>query len=146
MPEHRTTAWLIGLFLVTSTVALAEPVQVRNAWIPEAPPNARMLAGYLDLENAGSTPVVIVAARAEGFGRVEIHRTVTEDGVSRMRRQDRLVVDPGQTVTFEPGGLHLMFMHMDRRPRPGDRVEVELIDAEGVSWTFSAEMRPRHPE
>lgn len=136
----------IGLALMLAMAswqaAATGPVRIHDAWIPEAPPNARLLAGYFDLENAGSAPLIIVEARAEGFGRVEIHRTVTSEGVARMRRQDEVALDPGQTVSFEPGGLHLMFMQFDSPPVSGQEVKVELVDVEGRAWPFIAEVRP----
>lgn len=125
-----------------SPAAATEPV-IRDAWIPEAPPTARMLAGYLTVSNPGDTPLVIVAAESDTFGRVEIHRSEEVDGVSRMRRQEQVKIPPGESVAFRRGGLHLMLMNFDQAPKTGTEVTLVLIDAAGNHWPFQARVRPR---
>lgn len=131
----------ILLTLAMPTAAAADLV-IRDAWIPEAPPTARMLAGYLTLSNPGDGEVVVTGAESE-FGRVEIHRSEQVDGVSRMRRQDAVEVAPGETVRFRQGGLHLMIMGFERAPAAGTEIPLALIDADGNRWPFRARVRPR---
>lgn len=123
----------------------AAEIRISGAWIPAAPPASRMLAGYLDLHNGGSTPLVVTGAAGEDFGRVEIHRSTVVDGTARMRRQDRVEIAPGETLRFEPGGLHLMLMRPGRTLHPGDTTRLELITASGTRLDFSAEVRHRNP-
>lgn len=134
---------LAGIVLGVADVRAETELEISGAWIPEAPPVARMLAGYLEIENRGASPVAIVGARIEGFGAVEIHHTVDADGMSRMRRQDRVEIRPGERVALEPGGLHLMLKQPDPVPRRGDRLDGVLVDAQGREWPFTAEVRPR---
>ena len=111
--------------------AAADGLRADDPWVPAAPPTARMMAGYMTLLNDGREDVEIVDARADGFGRVEIHRSYREDGMMRMRRIDALDVPAGGAVTLARGGLHVMLMAPERVPAEGETVTIELLDADG---------------
>lgn len=135
---------LIGLALLFPAVALADNrLEVIDAWSPEAPPG-RMMAGFMELRNHSDEAIVLVDATSPQFGHVEIHTMVMEDGVMRMRRLDQLPIEPGDGVTLEPGGLHLMFIEPLGQMRLGDLIDVELIDEQGRSYPLQAEVRARH--
>ena len=104
-----------------------------EAWVRQVPPAARMTAGYLKVRNTGTEPVVLVGAASPLFNAVEIHGTVTVDGMARMRQQESVTIPPGETVSFEPGGLHLMLMQaVDQIPAQG-QVPLSLLLADGES-------------
>ena len=73
-------------------------------------PGTSMSAGYFVLQNNGSSEVFVTAIDSPQFARVDMHETVIENDVSRMRGIDELRIEPGQSVNFEPGGKHLMLM------------------------------------
>lgn len=140
----RALILCIAAFLAYLPAQAGEPaLEISSAWIPEAPPTARMLAGYLDVANRGEKPLVIAGAASEAFGKVEIHRTIQVDGVARMRRQTHIEVAPGKAVHFEPGGLHLMLMRPENPPRAGDEIQLRLIDEDGSEYPFTAQVRKR---
>lgn len=142
--SRRPAAGLLAAILLTLATAstAAADLDIRDAWIPEAPPTARMLAGYLTLFNSGDDEIVLTGAESD-FGRVEIHRSEEVDGISRMRRQDAVEVAPGETLQFRQGGLHLMIMDFERVPTAGSGIPLVLIDAEDRRWPFQARVRPR---
>ena len=86
-------------------------------------PGMQMTAGYLTLRNNSDDEITIDRVSSPQFGRVEMHETLIEGGVSRMQSLPAVVLPPGATVEFEPGGKHLMLM------RPGD-------DLKAVTLTF----------
>ncbi|MGD9387108.1 MAG: copper chaperone PCu(A)C [Gammaproteobacteria bacterium] len=111
---------------------------VSDAWVRQVPPAARMTAGYLNVYNGGSEDLVIVGAESPAFNSVEIHGTVMVDGMARMRHQDSVTVAPGETVSFEPGGLHLMLMQaIETIPSEGD-IQLALLLADGARIDFEA--------
>ncbi len=86
---------------------------VEQVWARATPPGAETGAGYVRITNKGSTPDRLVGATLEGAGRVEMHETLSEGGVMRMReREGGIEIVPGATIAFEPGGLHLMFLEL----------------------------------
>jgi len=121
----RIVLFCVGLML--GAQAWAAELIVEQAWIRAAPPGAMMLAGYATLKNSGSTPLQIGAARSAAFADVEIHRTVEEGGVSRMRPAGTLEIPPGGSVALEPGGLHLMLMHPRQDLQPGQTVVIDFL-------------------
>lgn len=111
---------------------------ISGAWVRQVPPAARMTAGYLTITNSGSEPLVIVGAESPLFNAVEVHGTEMVDGMARMRRQDSVTVPPGGTVSFAPGGLHLMLMQaVDTIPTEGE-IPLTLLLASGERLEFAA--------
>lgn len=104
---------------------------IQQAWIRSAPPGAKTLAGYLALRNPCKAPVKIVDVESRDFGMPMIHRTVIENGVSKMRDPGVLEIKPGASLKFEAGGLHLMLMQPLRALKEGDKAGVRLVLADG---------------
>lgn len=139
----KTGIPLVCLCLLTPLLLWADAgLEIIDPWSPEAPPG-RMMAGFMELRNDSPEPIILVDAASPQFGHVEIHTMLMEDGVMRMRRLDQLPIEPGQTVTLQPGGLHLMFIEPLMQMRLGERIEVELIDDQGRAYPLAAEVRAR---
>lgn len=105
-------------------------------------------AGYLEITNAGTTPDRLIAVKAD-FPRVEIHTVLmSDDGVARMRRlEDGLEIAPGETVTLQPGGNHIMFMGLNGDPFEVDEtVKATLVfeHAGSIDVVFNVEARNGH--
>ena len=90
------------------------------------PPGSSTAAGYLAITNNGSEPDRLVGVDSN-FPRAMIHKSELEDGVMKMNHQKEGVVIPaGETITFEPGGLHLMFMGLAGALKEGEKADVTL--------------------
>lgn len=132
-------AALAGLWL--GSAHAGEGLTVRGAWIPEAPPTARVQAAYLDLVNEGPAAAVVEGAQSPDFARIEMHGTIQSQGTARMEAQPDLRVDGGATLVLAPGGLHLMLIEPRRRLVAGDRVDIELRVRDGSPIRALAEVR-----
>ncbi|MCC2656871.1 MAG: Copper(I)-binding protein [Panacagrimonas sp.] len=88
--------------------ATFETAQVRSARIVLPPPGVPMAAGYFELHNPGKSTLVLESLESSAFESVEMHETVEEDGMARMRPLANATVAAGETLRFEPGGMHLM--------------------------------------
>lgn len=134
-----TLAALAGAFgsaWAQSDIVVSEP------WIREAPPGAPALAGYMRVENRGSAASALSGARSEAFGMVMIHQSVHEGGMARMVHADRIDLPPGEAVSFEPGGYHLMLMSPMREVKRGDRIEIVLEFSDGGMRPVVFDVRP----
>lgn len=141
--KYLNTALLFwGLILTTSLSFAAGKVQVHDAWIPEAPPVASVMAAYLVIENTGNIPVKIIGVSSPAFGDVMMHKTVTENGMSRMIHQSSLTVAPKSKLKFERGGLHLMLMDPKHHLKVGDKVALTLETADKHKIPFTAVVKP----
>ena len=112
--------------LLTLPAMAAGQMVASNPWIREAPPGVSMWAGFVSLKNTSEKPVALVRASSPAFHMVEMHRSVVENGVVRMREQERIVIPAGQTVALKPGGYHLMLMHARQPIRAGVSVPITL--------------------
>lgn len=102
------------------------PLAARDAWIRAAPPGASAMAGYVEIENRGDAPVRCTGASGADFGAVEIHRTMVENGQSRMLRDQAVEVPARGSAALAPGGYHLMLFRPQRPLAPGDRSTLTL--------------------
>ena len=124
---------LLPLLLAAAAVAAAElPLHVDDPWIREAPPGAGVAAGYLRIHNAAAQPAMLIGADSPQFQRIEFHESTVRDGMSSMRRLERIEISAGEAVALEPGGRHLMLFGKPPLPRAGDNVSLTLRFADGT--------------
>jgi len=133
---------LAGLLALTAAPALAAAgLSAHEPWVREAPPMARMLAGYVTLKNATGQPVTITGAESPAFGAVELHRSVIKNGVAHMIKQDHVTVPAHGKFSFEPGGYHLMLMQPKHPLKAGDNVKMTLRLKDGRTLSFTMPVR-----
>ncbi|MEO6172437.1 MAG: copper chaperone PCu(A)C [Arenimonas sp.] len=104
---------------------------IQQAWIRSAPPGAQTMAGYLVLKNTCKTSIKLIDVESKDFDMPMIHRSVIENGVSKMRDPGVLEIKPGASLKFEANGLHLMLMQPLRSLKEGDKAGVRLVLADG---------------
>ena len=97
-------------------------LHVHDPWIREAPPNAKMLAAYMVIENHDSQKTIITHITSPAFDKIEIHKSVEKDGMMRMEPRRRLVVHGGQKFILQPGDYHLMLISPKKPLKHGDLV------------------------
>ncbi len=117
----RGLIWALSLLAASSQLPaagqLAGPLpaaglHVENAWLRQLLPGQNKTAGYFDIINNGLEPVTLVGASSNAAAAIEIHRIIYDGDMVRMRRVEKVVVAPGETVRFRPGGLHLMLFQV----------------------------------
>jgi copper(I)-binding protein len=104
-----------------------------------------MFAGYAVFGNDSNAPLTISAASSPDFGSVSMHETIDEGGISKMRLLDHVEIPPHTSVTFEPGGKHLMLMQPHRELKVADwvRIHFDASPGPGFDVDFSVcEERP----
>lgn len=109
-----------------------DSLEITNAWVPLAPPKAKIMAAYVTIENPTDDLVEITEVTSPDFAHVMIHETVVEDGVSRMEMRDKLLLTAGEKVVMQRGGLHLMLMYKKRVFKQGDTVILKFTTSKGT--------------
>ena len=100
-------------------------------------------AGYLTVTNNGDTDDRMVLIEAD-FPRVMLHETKVEDDVARMIHLDAIDIPAGDTVVFQPGGRHVMFMGLNGDPfEVGEEINAKLVfeNAGEIDVVFIVEAR-----
>ena len=120
-------AVLIVVLFIAACGQPQPPLVASDVEVTKPMPGMKMSAGYFVLTNNTDEAIRITAVTSPQFAAVEIHETTLEDGISRMRELDALVVPPHGSVTLERGGKHLMLM---RPGELGDRVSLQLLSDE----------------
>lgn len=140
--------FLIAAALLAAAPALAHEFEVGSLTIGhpviyEGPPTLKSTAGYMTITNGGDEADNLIGVRAEEKA-ATIHETREDGGVTRMLPVDVLQLPAGATVTFEPGGLHVMFMGIDGAAlREGSTLPATLVfeHAGEVGVLFNVEAR-----
>lgn len=140
MPPHRPTRRAVLRILAAAAVPLAAPARAPAAE-PEVvvgdlriaapmafstPTAARNGAAYLTVRNVGATADRLVGGTTPAAARVELHTTVNEGGVMRMRALPAIEVPAGGTLRLQRGGLHVMLLDLREPLKAGARFPLVL--------------------
>ena len=119
----------------------AEPrVTVEHAAVTLPPIPGRPGAAYFTL-TTNHGPARLVGVASPRIGRIELHESIDEGGVSRMVPLREPAFAPGAPLVFEPGGRHAMLFAIDPALRPGDRVALTFTFDPAPPVTVEAEIR-----
>ena len=92
------------------------PLTAENIELPAPVPGVSMGAGYLTLVNNSGQEIVITSVTSPQLDSVEMHETILEDGISRMRALSQVSIAARQSLVFERGAKHLMLRYPEQRP------------------------------
>ncbi|MGB6534639.1 MAG: copper chaperone PCu(A)C [Xanthobacteraceae bacterium] len=127
---------MLSLAAVPGRTAAAEyhvgSLQITQPWARATPKGADSGAAYMTVTNTGSRVERLSCVSSPTAGKCQIHQMTMQDGVMKMRPvADGLAVKPGQTVTFKPGGYHVMLVGLKAPLEQGKTVEATLKVANG---------------
>jgi copper(I)-binding protein len=129
----KLAASVLGAALIAhGAIVLAETqpaatIEIGNPWARATPSGAKVGAGYLTITNKGKEVDRLIGGSAAPAARLEVHVTIVEQGVAKMRAVEGLEIKPGETVEFKPGGMHVMFVGLKQPLRQGERVKGTLV-------------------
>ena len=115
----------ISLFLI-GTANAGSSIKIENAWSPEAPPVAKVMAGYMKINNLSQKDVKLTSAKSPLFKHVEIHLTKMDKGMMRMIKQDNLNIKAKSFTELKPGSLHMMLIGKLKPVKAGSTIPVTL--------------------
>ncbi len=119
--------YLLPLF-VWAALSLAGPrIVVEDAWVRDVPPVARTTAVFMRIRNLGDEEDRLLKVISPAADKAEIHETVMEKGVMKMRPLEKLVVPPGSAVELKPMGKHIMLMGLKGALNKVGKVRLILI-------------------
>lgn len=99
-------------------------------------------AGFVALTNRGKAADRLVSVETALSKKVEMHRSLMTNGIASMKRQDTGVAIPaGQTLTFAPGGYHVMFLGLTKALKGGDKAPATLVFESGARMKVEFEVR-----
>lgn len=113
-------------------------IQVENAWLRAAPPNIKVTAGYMDINNNSDLVYTLKSVTSKSFEYIELHFSHLENGIARMQQQDNIVIAPKTTFKFEPGAYHLMLFNKLEPLHEGQNITLQLEFSNGEIHKLNA--------
>ncbi len=116
---------LLALVCLTPLAVHAEgTLMVENAW-SRAALEGRTGVVYFSVMAMGGADQ-LMSATTPVAERAELHKSMESGGMSQMRPVDAVPVPAGGTVTFAPGGLHVMLIGLKKPLQEGDSFPLTL--------------------
>ena len=146
----KTLRWALVMAVAVSMTAVAcsdddtgetsaASISVTEPWGWSSTPDRG--AVYFTIENSGDQADRLVSASSDVAGMVQVHETTMVDGTAQMNEVDGVDVPAGGSVTFEPGGYHVMMMDIPEPLEVGTTIDVVLSFETAGDITVAAEIR-----
>jgi hypothetical protein len=120
----RTAPGLLAVLLLLPSLAFAQQsVTIQKPWMRYLLPNIPA-AGYMTLQNTGAAPITITGASSPACGMLMLHKSQDDSGMAMMMDMQTITIPANGSVTFAPGGYHLMCMQP--KMKIGDQLPVTL--------------------
>lgn len=121
---------LLGGVVLSAGPALAHSyklgsLDIHHPWA--RPTTGNTGAAYFEIANAGKSDDTLIAIESDVARSVELHTTIMDGTVMRMRKLDRLPLPAGKTVKAAPGGLHIMLVGLKAPLKDGDQFPMRLV-------------------
>jgi copper(I)-binding protein len=122
---------LLIVAILFATLALGAEAQttpsisLENAWARATTASAQSAAIYVTITDHG-TADRLLAASTPVAGKAELHETIHEGNVTKMRSAAGLAVSPGAPVSLSPGGYHIMLTELKQPLTDGQSFPLSL--------------------
>ena len=126
MNRGKLAAFALSASLAAPPAFTGE-LSIANAWSRSTPPGVTVGVAYFTLKNDTGKSDRLLKITSPAASKVQVHRTETLDGIARMREVAVLHVDAGQTLEFEPNGMHLMLVGLKQPLVEGRTFELQML-------------------
>lgn len=120
--------------------AATSGLAVSDSWF-RALPGTLPAGGYFTLRNSGAGNAVLTGAESPACGTLMLHKSETKGGLAAMDMVAAVDVPAGGSVSFSPGGYHLMCTEAKAALKPGATVPVTLTFQGGGQLTVNFAVR-----
>lgn len=103
-------------------------LQIIHPHIPQPAASAKAAGGFMAIVNNGTEPDRLIGVESDIAAKSEVHESkVDANGVGTMTHVDAIEIAPGDTVSLEHGGYHIMFMGLKGKLTEGEMHKATLI-------------------
>ena len=121
---------ILGCLIALPALAQTPDLTITSPWMRYLLPTLPA-AGYLTVHNNTATPDTLTSAASPACGTLMLHESLDNSGMSVMIMAPTITIPAGGSVSFAPGGYHLMCMQP--RMKLGDKIDVTLNFRSGAS-------------
>jgi copper(I)-binding protein len=100
-------------------------IVIKDQWLR---PSAKKMATalYFTIENKSDRPDTLFLVETDISDKIEIHETYSSGDLMGMREIGSIVIEAGEKVKLQPGGIHIMVMKLKRDIRNRDEIDFIL--------------------
>jgi copper(I)-binding protein len=134
MEVKRVSSLLLTMLMFLSGAVSAQAVDevaIEGAYVRAVPPGQPNSAAFMKVSNKGSAEHALVAGSTPAAAVVELHTHTMEGGMMRMRQVEKIDLPAGETVSLEPGGLHVMLIGLKQKLVPEETIPLTLRFEDG---------------
>jgi hypothetical protein len=128
-----------GTYHFTLAAAGESDISLQHVWARASAGAATTGAAYLTVTDNGR-PDRLVGASTPIAAMAELHETIKDNGVMKMRSVVGIALEPGKPVTFMPGGYHIMLMGLKKPLKAGDSFPLTLTFEHAPPVTVTAKV------
>lgn len=127
---------------VTEAPAEAGAITIDDPWSREPADGQSTSAVYGTVTNGTGETITAIAATSNVSDTIELHEVIMndDDTMTMREKEGGYEIAAGESLTFEPGGAHIMVLDIDAAAYP-ETVDVELEFDTGEKLAFTAEVR-----
>lgn len=144
MIPHRARWALAWLCLAWGPSAGAADINVHEAWVDLGPPDTKVPAAYLDIEN-NSASLRVVTLRAAVAESVEIYRARYSADQATLERVPRLELPPHSRLRFQQEDLIAMLYGVKHALKQNEKIDLQLDTDDGRHIAVPAQVRAAPP-
>ena len=102
-------------------------LKIGHPWARATPKGASVGGGYMTITNTGTASERLTGCSSAVAQSFEVHEMKMEGGVMKMRPvAGGIEIKPGQTVTLDPDGYHVMLVGLKEQLKQGSRFKATL--------------------
>lgn len=123
----KTFLATLAAILVGTGPALAEGIEIEDAYVLVSRPGAPSGAIFMVIRNAGDAADRLLDVNTEIAARAELHTHIEEDGIMKMRPiEGGIGIEARSSHALERGGDHVMLMGLTETLEDGMEVDLTL--------------------
>ena len=131
--KHPTL--LLAALLLASPAFASPTLSVSTPWIRYLLPSIPA-AAYMTIHNDADTPATLTAASSPACGILMLHQSQDTSGMAMMMSVPSIKIPAHGSVTFAPGGYHLMCMSPSMKL--GAKIPITLTFQDGATLPVTA--------
>ena len=128
-PHKLRALALLGialLYLFNLSACQSQGLSIKEPWSRPTLKGANG-AAYFQIVNNQNSEDRLLSVSGTIAEKIELHKSeIDTQGVMRMTPQESVLIPAGKTVPFEPGGLHVMLIHLSQELKRGETFPLTL--------------------
>jgi copper(I)-binding protein len=119
---------LVSVFILPPGIQVSsgKKIDIKAAWVRTGAEGLNS-ALYFKIENNTDRPDTLYEVTSDIARHIMMHETYKKNDMMGMREIKDIVIKPGSSVEFKPGGYHVMLMELNKDLKEGNETNFTLL-------------------